>query len=504
MSRLPAYDRLVAALSEIVDLRGIGFLLVWDRSTYMPPGGGAARARQEALLRGLVHERLASPELARLLERAEKEVGALPPDRREAATVRVARREVDAATRLPPGYATEAARHFADAYAAWARAREDGDVRAVVPHLERTLDLSRRKSDAAGRAGHPMDPLIDESDPGATVATLRPLFDAVRAELVPLMRETVAAGAADVEPLRGSFPVDAQRAWALDRVARLGYDLRRGRLDETHHPFAIESSIDDVRITTRFDARDPGLGLFASLHEAGHGMYHQGLDPALETSVLADGASAGVHESQSRMIENVIGRGRPFWEGAYPSLRAAFPAALGDVTLDRFLAAVRRVRPGPIRIRADEVSYDLHVLIRFDLECAMLEGRLEVRDLEEAWNARYEADLGVAPRHAGEGVLQDVHWFSREIGGAFQGYTLGNLLASQVYATLKAEHPGVEDEIRAERYETVHTFLRDRIHRHGRAETPDALIRRVTGRSLEVGPYLTRLRARYAGGAASG
>jgi carboxypeptidase Taq len=492
-----AFDRLQARLADVMDLRGAEFLLKWDQSTYMPPGGASARARQRALLSQIAHERLVDPEVGRLLEQAEREVADAPPDGFEAASVRIARRDFEREAAVPPAFTRAFQEHTAATYQAWTEARPADDVARVLPLLERSLDMSRTLAEFQGGAEHVADPLIARSDFGFTVAMLRPLFARLRETLVPLARRVRACEPPRDDFVRRSYPLEEQFAFAAARVAEFGYDMRRGRLDPTHHPFAIEFSIDDVRITTRGRHDYLVEALACTFHESGHGMYHQGLDPRLEATLLADGTSAGVHESQSRMWENRIGRSRAFWSYAFGPLRSAFPDQLADVDAEAFYRAMNVVRPGVIRTRADELTYDLHVIVRFELELELLEGTLAVADLSEAWHARSEEVVGVRADTDRDGVLQDVHWFSGPIGGAFQGYTLGNVLAAQFWDAAVGEHPEIPAEVARGRFETLTGWTRSRIHRHGRAVDPLALIHQVAGGPLDPGPYERYLREKY-------
>jgi carboxypeptidase Taq len=497
VAELPACERLRARVADVVDLRGAGFLLTWDQATHMPPGGAPARARQIALLRQLAHERFVDPEVGRLLAAAEAEVAGLPADDVEAALVRVTRRDYERETAIPASFTRRFFHHMAASYQTWTEARPADDVQRVVPLLEETLDLSRTLAGYLGPADHVADPLIARADHGFTVAALRPLFARLREALVPLARRVAACEPPDDAFLRRGYPLGAQFAFALARAAEFGYDLRRGRLDPTHHPFAIEFSIDDVRITTRGREDDLREALFCTFHESGHGMYHQGLDGRFEATLLADGASAGVHESQSRMWENRVGRSHAFWSYAFPKLRSEFPEQLADVELDDFHRAVNVVRPGTIRTRADELTYDLHVIVRFELELELLEGRLAVRDLPDAWQARYADVVGLEASSHRDGVLQDVHWFSREIGGAFQGYTIGNVLAAQFWDAAVREYPTIPDDIGRGDFAPLHGWTQRRIHRLGRVHDPLDLIARVTGGPIDPAPYLAYLHDKY-------
>jgi carboxypeptidase Taq len=485
--------RLQRLLADVVDLRGAAFLLTWDQATHMPPGGAPARARQLALLKQIAHERFTSRELADALAASEREFEATGGDDFERDLLRVTRRDFEREVALPGPFTRHFFEHMAKSYQAWTEARPANDLPRMVPLLERTLDLSRALAQHLGPADHPADPLIARSDHGITVALLRPLFAHLRDQLTPLVRALHAAEPPNERFLQGPYPLAAQSAFALERVREFGYDLRRGRLDATHHPFAIEFSIDDVRITNRAREDDLREALFTTFHESGHGMFHQGLDPQLEATPLADGTSAGVHESQSRTWENRVGRSLAYWRYAFPKLQGAFPTQLAGVDVEQFHRAINAVKPGVIRTRADEFSYDLHVMVRFELELELLEGGLAVRDLGEAWRARYRSLLGISSTDDRDGVLQDVHWFSREIGGAFQGYTLGNILASQFWVAAERDLGPLDARLAVGDVVSLSAWQRTHIHRYGRRLDPLELVARVTGGGIDPAPYLQYL-----------
>jgi carboxypeptidase Taq len=326
---------------------------------------------------------------------------------------------------------------------------------------------------------------------------VRALFAELRRPLVPLVRAITEQTPTDDRCLRGSFPEPAQLDFSVAVVRQVGYDFARGRLDKTHHPFCTKFSPGDVRITTRVNVGDVGEALFSTLHEAGHALYEQGVSSALEGTPLGWGTSAGVHESQSRLWENVVGRSLPFWRHFYPALQAQFPDPFGAVPVETFHRAINKVQRSLIRTDADEVTYNLHVMLRFDLELDLLEGRLAVADLPEAWRARMQADLGLTPPDDRDGCLQDVHWYGSPVGGAFQGYTIGNILSAQFYAAATAAHPRIADEIAAGEFGTLHGWLREKLYRHGRKFTPDEVVRRATGAPISTGPYLAYLREKY-------
>ncbi|MCL7452502.1 MAG: carboxypeptidase M32 [Anaerolineae bacterium] len=484
-------------LSDIYDLRAVAYLMEWDQSTYMPRGGAPARARQTALLEGLVHERLTDPKLGRLLEDLRSYEERLSYDSDDASLIRVARRDHERAVRVPTSFMSEAYGHFAQTYQVWMEARPANDFQAVRPYLEKSLDLSRRYAEFFPESEHIADPLIAEYDHGMTASAVSKVFADLRAQLVPLVEAVTSQAPADDSCLRLQYPEAPQWEFGLDVVRRLGYDLARGRQDKSPHPFTTMFSIGDVRITIRVRERDLGEALFGSIHEAGHAMYEQGVDRGLEGTPLAEGTSAGVHESQSRLWENVVGRSRSFWSFYYPRLQAVFPEQLGEVSLDTFYRAVNKVQRSLIRTEADELTYNLHVMLRFDLELEMLEGKLAVRDLPEAWRERFRTDLGIVPSDDRDGVLQDVHWYWGFIGGAFQGYTLGNILSALFFEAALQEHPGIPDEMEQGEFGTLLGWLQQKIYRHGRKLTADELAQRITGGPMRIEPYMSYLRNKY-------
>jgi carboxypeptidase Taq len=484
-------------LIEISDIAAAGAVLSWDQATYMPAGGAAARARQGATLGRLAHEKFVDPALGMLLDGLQPHAAGLPYESDDASLIRVVRRDFEKAIKVPADYVARATAAGSASYDAWTRARPANDFATMRPFLERALDLSREYAGFFAPYDHIADPLIDGADEGMTTASVSALFAALRAELVSIVRAITDQPAADNSCLRGPFAEAAQLDFSLAAAQRFGYDIDRGRLDKTHHPFCTKFSVSDVRITTRVRQDDIGDALFSTLHEAGHALYEQGVSPTLEGTPLASGTSAGVHESQSRLWENVVGRSRAFWENAYPRLQVAFPGELGQVPLETFHRAINKVARSLIRTDADEVTYNLHVMLRFDLELDLLEGRLAVKDLPEAWRARMLADLGVAPPDDRDGCLQDVHWYSGSIGGGFQGYTIGNILAAQFYDAAVTARASIPHEIARGEFATLRGWLQENLYRHGRKFKPDEVVTRATGRPMTVAPYLAYLRAKY-------
>jgi carboxypeptidase Taq len=484
-------------LREIDDVQSAAALLRWDQATYMPPGGAEARGRQIATLSRIAHEKFTDAAVGRLLDALEQQATGLPYDSDDAALIRLTRREYERAVRVPAEFVSELNDHSAITYQTWTEARPANDFARVRPRLEKTLDLSRRLADFFPGYESIADPLIDHSDHGMKASTVRTVFGELRARLLPLVRAITARPAADDRCLMQRAPEAEQLVFGLEVIRRFGFDFRRGRQDKTYHPFMTKFSLGDVRITTRVRENDLTDALFSTLHEAGHAMYEQGIRTDLEGTPLAEGASAGAHESQSRLWENVVGRSRGFWEHFYPRMQAVFPRQLGSVTLDTFYRAINKVKPSLVRTDADEVTYNLHVMIRFDLELDLLEGRLAVRDLPQAWHDRYRADLGIASPDDRDGVLQDVHWYAGVIGGVFQGYTLGNILSAQFYSAATRAHPGIPAEIAGGEFATLHGWLRENVYQHGCKFTPDELVRRATGEPMSVEPYIRYLWGKY-------
>ncbi len=490
-------DELKSRLHEVEDLNLVTALLNWDQATYMPPGGAPARGRQMALVSRLAHEKFIDPDIGRLLDDLRAYEESLDPGNDDAALIRVTRRGYEKSVRVPPQLLSELNEHAARSYQTWIAARPADDFAAVEPMLEKTLDLSRRIADCFPGYEHIADPLIDFADEGMKAETVRALFADLRAQLVPLLREVLEQPEADDSCLHQTFPEESQRAFGEMVIRQLGYDFNRGRQDKTHHPFMTKFSLGDVRITTRFQEDFLANGLFSTIHEAGHAMYEQGIDMKFEGTPLAGGTSAGVHESQSRLWENVVGRSRVFWNHYYPQLQTYFPKQLGDVELEAFYKAINKVQQSLIRTEADQMTYDLHVMIRFDLELALLEGSLSIRDLPDAWNARYQSDLGVSADQVRNGVLQDVHWFAGTIGGAFQGYTLGNIMSALFYQQALLAHSDIPSQIGRGEFETLHGWMEHNIYRHGSKYTANELIQQVTGGPLTIDPYMAYLRGKF-------
>jgi carboxypeptidase Taq len=491
------FQQLRQWMGEIYDLTMINSLLNWDMSTYMPAGGAPARARQRSLIARLQHEKATDPALGRLLDALQPYEESLPYDSDEASMIRVARRQYERLVLVPADFVARRTAHAAETYQAWTQARPANDFARLAPLLEKTLDLSREYASYFPGYDHIMDPMIALTDYGLRASQVQALFAELRQELVPLVKAITSQPRADDSCLRRHYPAENQRIYTEKLAAAIGYDFQRGRQDKTHHPFMTKFSLGDVRITTRYREDYLGEALFSSIHEAGHAMYEQGIRMDYEATSLGGGASSGVHESQSRLWENVVGRSLPFWEHHYPALQQAFPDQLKDVSLEQFYRAVNLVERSLIRTDADEVTYNLHVMLRFDLEMALLEGRLAIRDLPQAWNDRYTQDLGVTPPDDRDGVLQDVHWYTYMIGGMFQGYTLGNILCGQFYAAALQARPHIPAEIARGDVSGLHGWMKDNIYQHGSKFTITELAERVAGGPIRIQPYVSYLKAKY-------
>jgi carboxypeptidase Taq len=494
---LEKYEQLTALLREVNDIESASSVLYWDQSTYMPPGGAEARGRQLATLSQIAHEKFTAPIIGELLEGLRPFETEQGYDSDEAALIRATRRDYEKATRVPASFVAELVAHSAASYEAWVKARPANDFAAVRSYLEKTVDLSRQLADYFPGYDHIADPLIDYADYGMKAETIRALFADLRAQLAPLAQAIASHPPADDSCLQRHYPEAQQLAFGEQIIRRFGYDFERGRQDKTAHPYMTKFSLGDVRITTRVDEHDLSNALFSTLHESGHAMYEQGINRAYEGTPLATGTSAGVHESQSRLWENQVGRSRGFWEHYYPVLQAHFPGTLDDVSLDSFYRAINKVQRSLIRTEADEVTYNLHVMLRFELELELLEGKLAVRDLAEVWRSRFEADFGIPVPDDKDGVLQDVHWFGGAVGGAFQGYTLGNILSAQFFSLATAAHPQIPAQIAQGEFGTLLSWLQQNIYVHGSKYTAPELIERVTGGPLRLEPYMAYLREKY-------
>ncbi|MDE5095983.1 MAG: carboxypeptidase M32 [Trichodesmium sp. St11_bin5] len=497
ISLFPAkYQELKNHLRKIQNLENAASILNWDQTTYMPNGGSYARGQQIATLKELAHEKLTDPTMGQLLEDLRSYEQSSPYDSTEASLIRVARRDYERAIRIPSKFMAKFCQHQAISYETWVKAKFLKDFSIVQPYLEKTLELSQELASFFPYK-HIADPLIDLVDEGMTVSILRPLFSKLRQKLRPIVEAITDTPPIDDSCLHQYYSREQQLNFGYIVIKRIGFDFQRGRLDVTPHPFTSSFSIGDVRITTRIYENNFSEGLFSTIHEAGHALYEQGIGTELEGTLLAGGISSGIHESQSRLWENIVARSRGFWECFYPQLQGTFLKQLSSTSVSKFYQAINRVAKSAIRTDADEVTYNLHIMIRFDLELAMLEGKLAVKDLPEAWNELYKKDLGLVPANNSEGVMQDVHWYGEMIGGMFQGYTLGNLIAAQIYQAAIKYNPEIPVGIEQGNFDLLRQWLKQNIHQHGRKYTANELIYRMTGKPLSIDPFIDYIQAKY-------
>jgi carboxypeptidase Taq len=459
-------------------------------TVFMPPGGAPTRAAQLATLEGVIHEHVVDERFGELFEALEPHAATLPYDSDDAALVRVAKRDWDRARRVPKELAVEFAEVAAKSYEAWVGARAASDFAAFRPWLERVLDLRRRYVECFAPYDDPYDVLLEDFDYGMRTSEVRRIFGVLEPEL----RSLVAEQATEEEDafMRGPFPIAAQEALSRELVERFGATWDQFRLDTTVHPFEVNFGLGDIRLTTRYSEDDPH-SLFTAMHECGHGLYEWGVSPSLERTPLCNGVSATLHESQSRLWENVVGRSLPFWRWFYPRVQEAFPEPLGGIPLDSFHRAVNRVRRTFVRVDADETSYGLHVILRFDLEQRLFSGELAVADLPEAWNARLEELVGITPPNDALGVLQDSHWSGGSFG-SFPGYLLGSVLSIQIWNEARRALPDLEEQIERGEFGALHLWLRENIYALGRKLTPAETVERVVGGPIDPQPYLAYLR----------
>jgi carboxypeptidase Taq len=478
-------------------LTGIEALLEWDEETYMPPGGVENRSEQLALVAGLLHDRGTDPRLGELLDALEGSDLLADPTAPAAANVRAVRREYDRFIRLPRQLVEDVARTTALAQKAWAEARAAADFARFRPWLERIVALKRQEAECVGYADEPYDALLEDYEPGLRSRVVGRLFAALRRELVPLAaRIADAARRPEASVLRRYFPRDRQRRFGERVAAAVGFDFSRGRMDLGVQPSCTGIGAGDCRIAVRFDERDFAGGLFTILHEVGHGLYELGLDPAHYGTPLGEAASVGMDEAQARFWEYRVGRDRRFWDQFYPKARELFPESLGDVPIDEFHFAVNRVAPSHIRVNADEVTYNLHVMIRFDLERALVSGALAVADLPEAWSAACRETLGLTPRTDAEGCLQDGHWADGMIG-YFPTYTLGDVFAAQLFAAAERELGSLGEQFARAEFEPLVTWLGQQVYRKGARYPSARLIEVVTGSPPDHRPLVAILKAKY-------
>ncbi len=486
-------NQLKAILGEVVDLRRAASVLEWDQQTYMPRAGAEGRGYQMGTLGKIAHEKFTSDEVGKLLDELKD---AFPADSDDAALVRVTRRDYEKSTRVPSSFVAEQAQVTAAAHEGWVEARSKSDFSIFEPHLAKVIDLTRRYIEFFPKSDHPYDTLLDDFEPGMKTAEVQAIFNTLRPKQVELIKSIAARPPVNDKFLRRKF--DEHKLWSFSaEVTRnFGYDWTRGRMDKAPHPFETSFSTNDVRITNRYEPDHPLATLFSAMHESGHAMYEQGVNPAYERTSLAHGASLGVHESQSRLWENLVGRSLPFWEYVYPKLKKAFPSQLDGVSLKNFYRAINKVEPSLIRVNADEATYNLHIMLRLELEIAMVEGKIDLKSLPEIWNAKMQDYVGIVPPDDAQGVLQDIHWSYGSIG-YFSTYSLGNLISAQLWEKIDHDIDGLDQHIRKGEFQALLHWLRENLHKHGRKYDPQDLVQKITGARISAEPYLRYLTTKY-------
>ena len=489
-------EQLKTLLAEIADLNAVEALLGWDQQTYMPQGGNEARGNQLATIGKLSHQKLTSDEIGKLLGDLEKEFDGADPDSDELRLLKVTRHDYDQATRVPSEFVAEFAVVTSKAFEAWVEARGKSDFSIFQPHLEKVVELNQRFVSFFPPADHPYDVLLDQFERGMKTADVKAIFDALRPQQVELLKAIAEKPQVDDSFLHVEY--DEQKMWDFSEViaTKFGYDWERGRQDKSAHPFTTNFSINDVRITTRFEEDNPTVMLFSTMHETGHGLYELGSNQAYERSPLAGGASLAVHESQSRMWENLVGRSLPFWENFYPEFQKLFPAQVGNVDLETFYKGINKVESSLIRVNADEATYNMHIMLRLELEIGMVEGTVKVKDLPEIWNAKMDEYLGIVPPNDAKGVLQDVHW-SGGMLGYFSTYALGNLISAQLWEKITADIPDLPEQFRKGEFGALLAWLREKIHVHGSKYEPQELVQRVTGSKINSAAYVRYFKQKF-------
>lgn len=492
-----AYDRLLSLSKEIYLLNSCMSVLDWDQKTYIPKEGVQHRGNQLALLAGISHQKATSLEMGDLLKQLEGSSLQSDPDSFEASNIREIKHSYDKLVKIPKSLVEELTRVTTVAHEVWADARKKSDFSIFLPYLEKIIQLKHQQAEAVGYEKHPYDALLDDFEPGATIEKVAKVFADFRQELVDLVKAIANSGKhPDTSILERNYPAERQNRFGKEAATAIGYDFQKGRLDVTVHPFCTGIGPGDVRITTRYNPNHFGQAFFGILHEAGHGMYEQGLDPARYGTPGGDSVSLGIHESQSRMWENLVGRSQPFWKHFFPKAQKIYPEALGDVKFDDFFFAINDVVLSFIRVEADEVTYNLHILVRFEIEQEFFNGDLSPKDIPGAWNEKFKNYFDLVPPDDAQGCLQDVHWSAGYIG-YFPTYSLGNLYSSQFFNQAKKELGDLDEQFARGEFGNLRKWLKEKIHLQGQRYRAEKLVEVVTGKPLSHRPLMDYLKAKY-------
>ncbi len=489
-------EQLKGLLNEISDINHVIAVLGWDQQTYMPEAGALERGCQIETLTRIAHLKSISDDLSGLIEDLLPQVSGMDRDSDEACLILKAHRNLVKQKKVPTAWVSEFARVTTVAQSVWEKARATSDFKLYQPHLEKIVAMRREYAEFFAPYDHIYDPQLDDYEPGMKTADILSIFNVLRPRLVNLIQEITHHPQVDDAFMHQSFDEQKQWDFGVDVLNHMGFDWKRGRQDRTAHPFTTTFALDDVRITTRFMDNYLPSALFSSVHEGGHALYELGFSRKLGRTPLADGASMAVHESQSRMWENLVARSLPFWKFFYPRLQRIYPAQLGNVNLMSFYRGINRVEPSFIRVESDEATYSLHIMLRLELEIAMLKGDVAVKDIPDAWNERMQSYLGLTPPDDAHGVLQDIHWAFGGIG-YFPTYALGNVISAQVWQKINADIPDLDEQMEKGKFSVLLTWLRENIHRHGAKYEPQDLVQRITGSKIVPEPYLNYLESKY-------
>ncbi|HET59315.1 MAG TPA: carboxypeptidase M32 [Chloroflexi bacterium] len=482
--------------SELTDLGHAASVMGWDQVTYMPQGGAEDRGNALATLSKIIHMKTTDPAIGEMLEELEPHIAQLDPDSDDARWFKVTKRGYDKQTRMPVDFIMRWTKETSIAQMKWQEARQKSDFSIFQPNLETIVELAKEGSSFFTPYDHIYDPLLDMYEPGMKTADVKKIFEALRPVQVEIIQAIKDSPQVDDSFLNTTFPKQGQWDFGMELLEAIGFDLNRGRQDYSAHPFTSGFSINDVRITTRIAEDDLISGMMSTLHEGGHGLYEMGYNPAYSRNALHGAASLSVHESQSRMWENLIGRSLPFWRKFYPRLQSYFPTQLGNVTVEQFYRAVNKVEPSLIRVEADEATYNLHIMLRLEIELGLIEGKIKVAELPEYWNDTMHSFLGITPPNDAMGVLQDVHW-SHGLFGYFSTYALGNLVSVQLWDVMNQQIDDIDGKIEKGEFGEILQWLRDNIHVHGSKYEPQELIEKVTGSKIDPQPYVNYLKQKY-------
>lgn len=490
------FSELSSIVNEIENLNSVYSLLIWDQSTYLPENGFPARGKQMAVVGKIIHEKLTNPKIGELLDKLNSHSKDIYENAYARRYIELVGRNYYKAIKIPANFVEQMIEHQSVCYDVWVKAKETNNFKLVEPYLEKTLHLSKEYSNFFDYK-HIADPLIEQSDYGFDTFHIKKIFNELKSELVPFVKQVIDTSKEKSSLLQQKFAVPMQEKFSHNVLTKMGFDFTRGRLDKTIHPFMIALGHGDVRITTRYDENNFTDSLFSTIHEMGHAFYEQGVNKDFDGSPLFGGISSAVHESQSRLWENIVGRSYEFWEYFYPALVEYFPTQFNGITLSEFYAEINRVEPSLIRTESDELTYNLHVLIRFQLELDLLENNIKIKDLPEAWNTLYKENLGITVPTDALGCLQDVHWYGGMLGGQFQGYTLGNIMSAQFFAAAKDAHPTLAKEIQVGRFGTLKAWLTDNLYQHGKMFDSLDILKMATKSNLTIAPYMNYLKNKF-------